>query len=57
MNQFSIREAPWFQVDLPDYLFPRSGSLDVEVVDEQVVAEVCKVHIVCSNLKKSHYAF
>ncbi|KAL5253434.1 hypothetical protein ACHWQZ_G013277 [Mnemiopsis leidyi] len=38
----SIKEAPWFQVDLPDYLFPRSGSLDVEVVDEQVVAEVCK---------------
>lgn len=36
-----IKECVWFQVELAVYLFPRPGSLDVEMVDELVVAEVC----------------
>ena len=39
----SLRDYAWFKDELPEYLFPRPGSLDVLVIDEEVVSLVCQV--------------
>lgn len=37
-----IKDYAWFKDELPEYLFPRPGSLDVLVIDEEVVSLVCQ---------------
>lgn len=44
---FVYREHPWFNIDLPDYLFPPPGADDPKSIDEAVVAEVCAVRAGC----------
>ncbi|XP_062509422.1 5'-AMP-activated protein kinase catalytic subunit alpha-2-like isoform X2 [Corticium candelabrum] len=36
-----IRDHSWFTFDLPDYLFPPPGIVDVNAIDDNVVGEIC----------------
>jgi 5'-AMP-activated protein kinase catalytic alpha subunit len=38
----TIREHEWFQVDLPEYLFPPTSDLDASLVDTEAIREVCE---------------
>ncbi|ESO03285.1 hypothetical protein HELRODRAFT_112211 [Helobdella robusta] len=38
----NVREHEWFQVDLPEYLFPSAGDVDASVVDTDAIREVCE---------------
>lgn len=37
-----IREHEWFQVELPEYLFPPESEMDASIVDTEAVLEVCE---------------
>jgi len=36
------REHEWFQVDLPEYLFPAASDVDASIVDTEAIKEVCE---------------
>jgi len=35
-----IRQYDWFQINLPEYLFPDDGNMSSDVVNEEALAEV-----------------
>ncbi|CAF1050693.1 unnamed protein product [Rotaria sordida] len=37
-----IREHEWFKVNLPDYLFPKTGEDSTNIVDLDAIQEVCE---------------
>ncbi|CAF2052698.1 unnamed protein product [Rotaria magnacalcarata] len=37
-----IREHEWFKVNLPDYLFPKTGEEGTNIVDLDAIQEVCE---------------
>jgi 5'-AMP-activated protein kinase catalytic alpha subunit len=41
-----IREHEWFQVNLPDYLFPRTCEEGTNIIDLDAIQEVCEVNLI-----------
>jgi len=49
-----IREDPWFQTDLPDYLFPSSQDQDASIINTDIVKEICDKF--CVEVEEVHRA-
>jgi 5'-AMP-activated protein kinase catalytic alpha subunit len=41
-----IREHEWFKVNLPDYLFPKPSTENLNIIDVDAVIEICEVNFV-----------
>lgn len=37
-----IREHEWFKINLPDYLFPKPSTENINIVDIEAVLEICE---------------
>ena len=48
-----FREDPWFQTDLPEYLFPSSQDQDASIINLEIVKEICEVRSILLKNNKS----
>jgi 5'-AMP-activated protein kinase, catalytic alpha subunit len=40
-----IRDHEWFKIGLPDYLFPKPSTENLNIIDVEAVLEICDVSI------------